>query len=291
MEFSEGSSSEILERLSTAYGVETQKQLAEKLGVSAANVSNWVQRDSVPGSAFVKCALDTGCDLSWLANGTYSNANLDMLERSMSSPAESGEKLLRSLTGSGGKTVLKRIMQSYGFVSQKELSAYLGISTGTISTWVRREYFPAEVVITCALDTGISLEWLATGNVSSKKEVQSELINNDLAITIKKKSLIAGRLEDDSSILLDRALLPKKIAPERLVYICCANSGWLVSLESKDISNGLWLLNIDGLLDIYNASRRPEGKVMLESKGTGFECSVSDIKPFGLVVLSFNYFI
>ncbi|MDH2899226.1 helix-turn-helix transcriptional regulator, partial [Rahnella variigena] len=69
MDFSEGSSSEILGRLSTAYGVETQKQLAEKLGVSAANVSNWVQRNSVPGSAFVRCALDTGCDLAWLATG------------------------------------------------------------------------------------------------------------------------------------------------------------------------------------------------------------------------------
>lgn len=65
--------------------------------------------------------------------------------------------------GNGGKTVLRRILDAYGFNMQKELGDLLGISSGTISTWVRRDFFPGDVVVTCALDTGVSLEWLATG--------------------------------------------------------------------------------------------------------------------------------
>lgn len=76
MDFSEGSALEIVARLCTAYGVITQKALAGCLGIPAANVSNWIQRDSVPGSAFVKCALDTGSNLSWLVVGKHCKCKL-----------------------------------------------------------------------------------------------------------------------------------------------------------------------------------------------------------------------
>jgi lambda repressor-like predicted transcriptional regulator len=63
----------------------------------------------------------------------------------------------------GGKAVLGRMLQAYGFSMQKELGDRFGLSSGTISTWVRRNYFPGDVVVVCALDTGVSLRWLATG--------------------------------------------------------------------------------------------------------------------------------
>lgn len=42
----------------------------------------------------------------------------------------------------GGRAVLRRILDAYGFTLQKELGDLLGISSGTISTWVRRDFSP-----------------------------------------------------------------------------------------------------------------------------------------------------
>jgi len=36
----------------------------------------------------------------------------------------------------GGKAVLTRMLQAYGFGMQKELGDLYGLSSGTISTWV-----------------------------------------------------------------------------------------------------------------------------------------------------------
>lgn len=69
----------------------------------------------------------------------------------------------------------------------KELGDLLGISSGTISTWVRRDFFPGDVVVTCALDTGVSLEWLATGKGQmrvARESVISGLSIKNLALNL-----------------------------------------------------------------------------------------------------------
>ncbi|WP_129990464.1 phage repressor protein CI [Rahnella sp. CFA14(1/10)] len=289
MEFSKGSSSEILERLSSAYGVETQKQLAEKLGVSAANVSNWIQRDSVPGSAFVRCALDTKCDLAWLATGVHSNANSGSAEFSPNDIMVSGQKLLNIIVNSGGKAVLQRIIQAYGFTTQKELSNHLGISAATISTWIRRDYFPAEVVITCSLDTGMSLHWLATGRHSQNSVMFPKPIYKSSIIKIAKKSLVAGKLEGNCELVLDKNFLPDNINIKNLILITSGNKSWIVSWGLTEVSNGKWVLDIDGLIDVYNVSRRPGNKVLISGVNGDFECLVTDIKVLGVVVATLSY--
>lgn len=173
MDFSEGTALEIVERLCSAYGVTTQKELAESIGVPAVNVSNWVQRDSVPGSAFVQCALDTSSALYWLTTGKFANANLK--EKSVLSQVKA---LYDEIVSSGGNPVLRRMMDAYVFTLQKQVCDLLGISSGTVSTWGRRDYFLGDVIATCALDTGVSLEWLATGKgKSSGDAAQSKSVS------------------------------------------------------------------------------------------------------------------
>jgi hypothetical protein len=110
----------------------------------------------VPGNVFVECAIETGADIEWLVTGELAKAN-------STRATLKGQALYEEVMASGGKPVLRRILDAYGFSMQKELGDLLGISSGTISTWVRRDFFPGDVVVTCALDTGVSLEWLATG--------------------------------------------------------------------------------------------------------------------------------
>lgn len=283
MDFSEGSSSEILGRLSSAYGVETQKQLAEKLGVSAANVSNWVQRNSVPGSAFVRCALDTGCDLEWLATGKYANANLSLKRIKKKETQVKGKVLLKKMLATGGREVLQRILIAYGFRTQKDLSEYLEISTGTISTWVRRGYFPGDIVVTCALDTGSDLQWLATGESLSSTNVLEECN----FLSVPRKDLIAGVLYDNGHWNIDLNLIPHELAKPILIFSNMVS--WIVDTSLLEISNGRWLLCIDGKHDVYDVVLLPGRRINVVKSGNSFTCSIGEIMTKGKVIASIEY--
>ncbi|WP_338326720.1 helix-turn-helix transcriptional regulator [Pectobacterium brasiliense] len=105
-----------------------------------------------------------------------------------------GKSLYDQILASGGKAVLRRMLDAYWFSTQKELGDLLGISTATISTWIRRNFFPGDVVIACALDIGVSLEWLATGRGITSSG-QGLAVDAPETVTIAKKRLLAGKLE------------------------------------------------------------------------------------------------
>lgn len=276
------SAAHIVERLSSSYGVTSQRALASCLEVPSNNVSAWVQRKSVPGNAIIKCALDTGADLKWLVSGEFANANPKKANVSTNARAIRGKSLLKKMLSTGGKAVLKRILDAYDFATQKELSEYLEISTGTISTWVRREYFPGDVVITCALDTGASLEWLATGDmtISSHEEVAASEVP-----MINKKILLAGKLDDDGFCHIDQSFVPDGVNLDSLNYVRSGKSSWLIEMGVNELSNGSWLLDIDGTLDVYAVSKRPGNKLRITGHDGEFECLTDEVAAKGLVVV------
>lgn len=279
MNYSKGDASEILERLSSAYGVSTQKTLAEALEVPAANVSNWLQRNSVPGGAFVKCSLDTGADLRWLSTGEFENSNNRILKADLK-----GKELYERIVNSGGKAVLQRMLQAYGFKTQKELGDLLGIPTGTISTWIRRDFFPGDVVVVCALDTGVSLEWLATGKgaVTEYKSVQA--LDANLVKFVPKKHLKAGVLEDIGEWIIDSHFVSSDII--KPVYVEGKPDSWLVDFGLIEISNGRWLLDIDGKYDVYDVTLYPGRKMDATNASSNFQCGIDDIKAIGRISLT-----
>lgn len=280
------SSTQIIERLMSSYGVTSQKSLAESLDIPANNISGWVQRKSVPGNAIIKCALDTGADLKWLVTGELAFARSASQKVTKRDPPCSGHALLNKMLSSGGRLVLNRIIEAYGFSTQKELGEHLNISSGTISTWVRREYFPGDVVITCSLDTGVSLEWLATGTYEGNDFV--EPISKDDTFKVPKFLLIAGKLEKDGACTLDRLFIPKKLTHNSIYVLHASKKIYIVSSEVGDVSNGTWILNIDGVLDMYVISRRPHNQLKVISQTTEFECSLSDVIPVGFIVAMFD---
>jgi len=279
-------SQEILNRLMSAYGVNSQKALAEALAIPANNISGWIQRDRVPGNPIIKCALDTNADLHWLVTGAFANANISRIPKRKLEMSLSGKTLITTMLSNGGKTVLKRIMEAYEFSTQKELSDYLGISTGTISTWIRREYFPADVVIACALDTGVSLDWLATG--SSQKANSNQLTFPENIHSIPCLSLNSGKLEEQGVCNLDRLFIPEGLNIDSIYLLNTIRTKYLVSRDFNDISNGMWLLSIDGILDIYTVSRRPRNNLKIFNQRADFECSTKDVIPEGVIIASFE---
>ncbi|MFJ5359657.1 helix-turn-helix domain-containing protein [Pectobacterium sp. CHL-2024] len=194
----------------------------ESIGVPAVNVSNWGHQDSVPGSAFVKCALDTGSALYWLTTGKFANANLK--EKSVLSQVKA---LYDEILSSGGKPVLRRIMDAYGFTLQKQLCDLLGISSGTVSKWVRRDYFPGDVVVTCALDTGVSFEWITIGKgTSSGDAAQSKSASYS---ELKKYNIGSDVLEESGEWICDKSIINS--LPENCGFV------------EKAINLGLYILN------------------------------------------------
>lgn len=266
---------EVLERMLSAYGFSMQKELAEHLGIAKSNVAGWVQRGQVPGNAIVQCALDTGADANWLVTGKIEKANFNIPSVNVT-----GKALYDEIMANGGKAVLRRILDAYGFTMQKQLCELLGISSGTVSTWVRRNYFPGEVVVTCAIDTGISLLWLALGKDSQKTEPQ--LINK--IVTVEKKKLNAGILEDAGIWSADFSFFEKK--PIRPILITNGNSSWLVDMDINSISNGRWLLGVGQKYDIYNVSLLPSERIHVTNSSANFLCSVNEVEVAGRIILT-----
>jgi len=266
----------VLERIMSAYGVKMQKDLADVLGIAKHSVSGWVQRDTIPGTIVVRCCIETGADINWLITGNLVNANLRD-----SKPQLKGKDAYEEVMANGGKHVLRRLLDAYGFTMQKELGDLLDISSGTISTWIRREYFPGDVVVACALDTGVSLRWLATGK-GEMFDSQPEVVTS--SISIPKKKLVSGVLNDAGNWLMDPAL--SAVDKDCLVFIDGVGHSWLVNTEAKNIANGRWFVNIDDSYDVYDISRLPGGKIKLTNPNVSFECGASDVTPFGAVLFT-----
>ncbi|KAA5924007.1 MULTISPECIES: phage repressor protein CI [unclassified Pantoea] len=273
-----GSSAQVLERLMSSYGVATQKDLAAALDIPANNISGWTQRDRVPGNAIIKCALDTGSDLQWLVTGDVANANSTRLPK-----VPQGEALYKEISSNGGKPVLRRIMDAYGFTFQKQLCELLGISSATVSTWVRRNYFPGDIVVTCAIDTGVSLEWLATGRNENKKNLGHERE----AYALPRKDLVAGILKDTGTWSIDLSFISQKINSPTMVV--SNSSSWIVDVGVVSISNGRWLLGIDNKFDIYDVTVMPGKKINVINNGNGFICDIDEVQVTAKVILTIEY--
>lgn len=91
---------------------------------------------------------------------------------------------------SGGKKVIERLVEAYGFTTRQALCDHLGVSKSTMATRYMRDIFPADWVLQCAMQTGISLEWLSFGK--GQKQI-TKLSNTS---TIDRKMLLEGKLSE-----------------------------------------------------------------------------------------------
>lgn len=270
--------SDVLERILSAYGFTMQKELSDKLEIAKSNVASWLARGQVPGNVIVQCSLDTGADVNWLVTGEIEKAN-SLCEISNLS----GKAIYEEVMANGGKPVLRRILDAYGFTLQKQLCELLDISSGTVSTWVRRNYFPGDVVVTCALDTGVSLRWLATGKGTQKNENSDSAAN----FTLPHKRLNLGKLEDLGTWQMNLSFISYPATEP--VFISSSNSAWIVDIKLCDISNGKWLLGIDDKYDIYDVTVLPGKKLNVTSNTTTFTCSTNEVRTTGKVILTMDY--
>lgn len=108
-----------LERVLSAYGFKQQKELAERLGIHANNVSSWLARNVIPSNVFVECALDTGADLRWLINGELANARFEVVKTKLK-----GKQLYDEIMANGGGRFCVGFSMRMVLLCKKSLEIY-----------------------------------------------------------------------------------------------------------------------------------------------------------------------
>ncbi|EKB5373718.1 helix-turn-helix domain-containing protein [Salmonella enterica] len=278
---------QVIERILISYGVKNRPEYSEITHVPLSTISNWVARGKVPGDYLIQCSFDTGADLKWLMDGSeFTNVRFEPRHYPMQ-----GMRLMEAMQNSGGKEVLQRIMQAYGFTMQKELGDHLDIPSGTMSAWVRREHFPGDVVIVCALDTGASLYWLATG-IGPMNEQHTQVQPEPLTALpaglrqITKYSIHTGQLTENGTWFCDDSLIDSTVVNPALVEK--NGQRWCVDLDAKNIANGRWLVDVDGTADVYDVARLPGNRLSVKNGSSQFECLVDEVNCVGMVFLTLS---
>ncbi|EPE0365239.1 phage repressor protein CI [Escherichia coli] len=79
----------------------------------------------------------------------------------------------------GGQQVIDRILQAYGFTSRQAFCNHIGISQSTMANRYARDTFPADWVVICSMETGVTVEWLAFGTDCINESVSHQHELND----------------------------------------------------------------------------------------------------------------
>lgn len=170
----------------------------------------------------------------------------------------------------GGKAAIERLVEAYGFTTRQALADHLNVSKSTLANRYMRDTFPADWIIQCALETGVSLNWLSTGQ--GIKRTSQTATTEELA----KFVLTAGRMVEDGSFVFDFGFLPKNLLSpivlidNSTIYIC--------EKQFTDVLDGQWLINVDGTYSVRFITRLPKGMIKVSTSENSFECQFSDIE-------------
>jgi len=183
---------------------------------------------------------------------------------------------------SGGKDPIERIVQAYGFASRQALCRHLDVSQSTMANRIMRGNFPADWVLICSMETGTSLEWLTYGRGDSK------ITNQDQPSTkIEIRKITNGNFSSSDWVEYDAQLLPSDVKAPLLVQF--EKQNYLVDMTAAEITDGLWLIEIDKLISVKELYRFPGGRIRVENGKASFECKADDIKVLGKVVARTEY--
>lgn len=182
------------------------------------------------------------------------------------------------MQNTGGQPVIERILKAYGFTTRQSLCNHLGISQSTMANRYARNTFPSDWTIICSIETGVSLQWLVSGEgVMFEDEVERK------ALALKHYKITDGVLASLSDIYYDSSLLPAGLSSPSLVAY--ESSLYLIDEHEGEINDGWWVIEIDGLYSIREIFRFPGGRIRVENGKASFECQARDIKVFGKVFL------
>lgn len=107
---------------------------------------------------------------------------------------------------------------------------------------------------------------------------------NGACISLKKIRIVGGRLQEAGTWSVDSTLLDDSVSEP--AFIEKGSNAWNTDMSITQVSNGRWLLDIDG--DVYDVARIPANRIQVTGNATKFECSIDDVKGVGIIVIFFQ---
>ncbi|WP_318363527.1 phage repressor protein CI [Enterobacter sp.] len=174
-----------------------------------------------------------------------------------------------------GKAATERLVEAYGFTTRQALADHLDVSKSTLANRYMRDTFLADWIIQCALETCIFLNWLTTGQ--GLKQSSKAATTEELA----RFSFNAGKMVEDGSCIFNASILPINVSSPMVVPD--GHTTYLCDKKFTEVSNGHWLINIDGTYSVGLITRLPKGMIKVSTAENSFECAFSDIEVIACI--------
>ncbi|WP_373963094.1 phage repressor protein CI [Kosakonia sacchari] len=176
--------------------------------------------------------------------------------------------------------VLDRIIDAYGFTSKLMLAQHFDMAASSLSGRYRRGGFPSDMAVRCMAETGVSLEWLATGQGKKFNDDQLDIMK------LPRKKLVDGQLYESGYVMFDKVLFRAGLPlPEAPFCVQDDKAQYILDQKFDEVFDGEWLVNIEGKISIRLLTRIPIKKVRVSGVGMAFDCAIEDIEVIGRVVL------
>ncbi|WP_318392734.1 phage repressor protein CI [Enterobacter sp.] len=179
-----------------------------------------------------------------------------------------------------GAPILDRVIEAYGFRTKLALAEHLGIASSSLANRYKRGLFPSDIVVKCMAETGVTLEWLATG--------QGKKFNNEELDVMKfpNKKLVDGQLYDSGYVMFDKVLFRAGIPlPSDPFCMMDERTQYILDGKFAEVFDGEWLVSLEGKTSIRTLTRIPIRQVRVSGVGMAFDCALDDVNVIGRVVL------
>lgn len=177
--------------------------------------------------------------------------------------------------------VLDRVLEAYGFTQKLQLAEHLGIASSSMSARYKRGGLPADIMLKCMAETGVTLEWLATGHGRKFEDEEVDILK------MPRRKIVDGLMYDAGIYMLDKvSFLPGVPLPTSPVCVLEGNNQFIVDTSFTEVYDDQWLVDIEGKMSIRTLTRIPIKKVRVSGVGMAFDCGIDDITVIGRVVLT-----
>ncbi|EMB4326272.1 phage repressor protein CI [Pluralibacter gergoviae] len=177
--------------------------------------------------------------------------------------------------------ILDRVIEAYGFTQKLQLAEHLDMAASSLSSRYKRGVFPADIVVKCIAETGVNLEWLATGQGRKFVDEESDLLK------LPRKKIVDGLLYDSGSFMIDKVtFLPGKPLPQDPICVLESSTQFIIDRHFTEVYDDDWLIDIEGKVSVRTLTRIPVRKVRVSGIGMAFDCGIEDIKIIGRVALT-----
>ena len=177
--------------------------------------------------------------------------------------------------------VLDRVIIAYGFNTKLALANHLGMASSSLAARYKRGLFPADIVVRCMAETGVTLEWLVTGEGKKYDDGKLDVMK------FSRKKLVDGQLFESGYLMFDKVMfLPGVPLPTDPICVLDERIQYIIDQKFADVYDGQWVVNIEGKVSVRTLTRIPVQKVRVSGIGMAFDCSIDDIEIIGRVVMT-----